>query len=137
MIKKLGLLAIAAPVLALLATAPAQAAGQPMYNPDAIQVPAGKGIDAVKKAIRKACFDKEWEVREIGAGHIQAKHSKTSRDKTHVAVVNIRYDAKSVRISYKDSQELNYDAGAKTIHKTYNGWVRYLEKNIRANLGAY
>jgi len=125
------------PLVALLAT-PAQAAGTaPIYAPEPIQIAAGKSTEAVRKAIRKAMFDKEWEIREIGPGHLQGKHTKSGKDKTHVAVIDVRFDTKNVRIGYKDSQELNYDKAAGVIHKTYNGWVRNLEKNIRANLGAY
>jgi len=121
----------------MLAAVPAHAA-HPIYNPSPISVPAGKGIEHVKKAIRKACFDKGWEVREIAAGQMQAKYSKSGRrGATHIAVVNIRYDAKRIRISYKGSQDLDYDAGAGTIHGTYNRWVQNLERNIRANLGAF
>jgi hypothetical protein len=125
------------PLAAFLA-APVYAANTaPMYKPEPIQVPAGKSAEAVKKAIRKALFDKGWETREIGPGHLQGKHTKSGKDKMHVAVVDVRFDAKNVRIGYKDSKELNYDAGAGVIHKTYNNWIRYLEKNIRANLGSY
>ena len=125
------------PFIALLAM-PAQAASTaPMYKPEPIQVPAGKGPEAVKKAVRKAFFDKNWEAREIGPGHLQGKHTKSGKGKLHVAVVDVRFDAKSVRISYKDSQELNYNKESGVIHKTYNNWIRNLEKNIRANLGSY
>jgi len=125
------------PFIALLAV-PAYAANTaPLYKPEPIEVPAGKSADDVKKAVRKALFEKDWEVREIGPGHLQGKHTKTSRGKSHVAVVDVRFDTKSVRISYKDSEELNYDAGAGIIHKTYNNWARNLEKNIRSNLGAF
>lgn len=138
MLKRLTILGGAISLLAFLVSVPAHAAGQPLYTPDPIAVPAGKGVADIKKAIRKAGFDKGWDMREIGAGHMQAKYTKTGRkDVNHVAVVDIRYDTRSIRIVYKDSQELDYDAGAKTIHKTYNNWIRYLEKNIRANLGAY
>jgi hypothetical protein len=64
-------------------------------------------------------------------------HQESGKDKLHVAVLEVRFDTKNVRIGYKDSQELNYDKAAGVIHKTYNNWVRNLEKNIRANLGAY
>ena len=122
------------PFVALVA-APAYAARTaPMYVPEPIQVPAGKNMEAVKKAIKKACFDKGWESREVGPGHIQAKYTKQNK---YTAVVDIKYDAKAVRISYKDSENLNYDAGQKIIHKTYNNWVHYLERNIRADLGAF
>lgn len=128
----------ALPMIALLAT-PAYAANTaPLYTPEPIQVPAGKSAEDVKKAVRKALFDKAWEIREIGPGHQQGKHTKSGgKGKLHVAVVDVRFDAKSVRIVYKDSQELNYDKESGVIHKTYNGWAKNLEKNIRANLGSY
>jgi hypothetical protein len=126
------------PFIALLAV-PAYAANTaPLYKPEPIEVPAGKSADDVKKAVRKALFDKDWEIREIGPGHLQGKHTKSGgKGKLHVAVLDVRFDTKSVRIGYKDSQELNYDKDSGVIHKTYNNWVRNLEKNIRANLGAY
>ena len=126
------------PFIALLAV-PAYAANTaPIYTPEPIEVPAGKSTEEVKKAVRKALFDKDWEIREIGPGHVQGKHTKSGgKDKLHVAVLDVRFDTKSVRIGYKDSQELNYDKASGVIHKTYNNWVRNLEKNIRANLGAY
>jgi len=128
----------ALPFVAFLAM-PAHAGNTaPIYTPEPIQVPAGKSAEDVRKAVRKALFDKDWEVREIGPGHVQGKHTKSGgKDKLHVAVLDVRFDSKSVRISYKDSQELNYDKESGVIHKTYNNWVRNLEKNIRANLGAY
>ena len=128
----------ALPFVALLAMPVYAANTAPIYTPEPIQVPAGKSAEVVKKAVRKALFDKDWEVREIGPGHLQGKHTKSGgKDKLHVAVLDVRFDAKSVRISYKDSQELNYDKAAGVIHKTYNNWVHNLEKSIRANLGAY
>ena len=127
----------ALPFVTLLALPAHAARTAPIYTPEAIQVPSGKNAEDVKKAVRKALFDKGWDTREIGPGHLQGKHSKTGKGRTHVAVVDVRFDSKSVRIGYKDSQELNYDKESNSIHKTYNGWVRNLERNIRANLGAY
>ena len=128
----------ALPFAALLAM-PAYAANTaPIYTPEPIQVPAGKSSEDVKKAVRKALFERDWETREIGPGHLQGKHTKSGgKDKLHVAVLDVRFDAKSVRIGYKDSQELNYDKESGVIHKTYNNWIRNLEKNVRANLGSY
>mgnify|MGYP001563219809 FL=1 len=128
----------ALPFVALLVLPVYAANTAPIYTPEPIQIPAGENAEAVKKAIRKALFDKDWEIHEIGPGHLQGKHSKSGgKDRMHVAVVDVRFDAKSVRISYKDSQELNYDKESGVIHKTYNNWARNLERNIRANLGAY
>lgn len=125
------------PFMALIA-APAHAGKHdPLYTPEPIQVPAGKNAEAVRQAIRKALLGREWEAREVGPGHIQAKHTKTSKKDSYTAVVDVKYDAKTIRISYKDSQNLNYEAKDNTIHGTYNKWVRNIEKDIRVNLGAY
>lgn len=128
----------AASCFAFLAASPAHAGKHdPIYTPEPIAVPAGKGSEEVKKAVRKALFDKGWEAREIGAGHMQGKHTKSGKNGSYTAVVDVRYDARTVRIGYKDSENLNYDKTDNTIHGTYNKWVRNLERNIRANLGAY
>jgi len=126
------------PFVALLAMPAYAARTEPVYTPKPIQVPAGKSVGDVNKAVRKALFDKGWAIREIGPGHLQGKHSKSGgRDRVHIAVLEVRFDAKSVRISYKDSQELNYDKATGVIHRTYNSWVHNLERNIRSNLGAF
>ena len=123
------------PFLALIAM-PAQAARTaPLYTPEPIQVPAGKNAEAVKKAVRKALFDKGWETRDIGPGHLQGKHTKAGKKESYTAIVDVKFDTKTVRISYKGSENLHYNKEDGSIHKTYNGWVKYLEKNIRANLG--
>lgn len=126
------------PFVALLA-APAHAANTaPLYTPEPIQVPAGTSAEAVKKAVRKALFDRDWAIREIGTGHLQGRHTKSGgKGRLHVAVLDVHFDAKSVRIGYHDSQELNYDKATGVIHKTYNNWAHNLENSIRANLGAY
>lgn len=138
MLTRLVILTAAASFFALLAPGPAHAGKHdPIYTPDPIAVPAGKGSEEVKRAVRKALFDKGWEAREIGSGHMQGKHTKSGKHGSYTAVVDVRYDTKTVRIGYKDSQNLNYDKGDNTIHGTYNKWVKNLERNIRVNLGAY
>lgn len=130
-------LVVVLPLLALIAV-PAQAARtEKMYTPEPIQVPAGKSTEAIKQAVRKALFDRDWEIREIGPGHLQGKHTKVGKKESYTAIVDVKFDAKTVRISYKGSENLNYNKEDGSIHKTYNGWIRYLEKNIRANLGSY
>jgi hypothetical protein len=135
--KKLARLAVALPLVALLAGPAYAARTSPIYSPEPIPVPAGKSIEDVKKAVRKALFDKDWEARDIAPGHIQGKHTKTDKKSSYTAVVDVKFDTKTVRISYKDSENLNYDAKDQTIHKTYNGWAKNLEREIRGALGAY
>ena len=125
------------PFLAVLSM-PAQAGRHdPMYVPEPIDVPAGVSAEIVHKAVRKALFDAEFSSRDIAAGHTEGKRIKSSSRNSYFAVVRVDYDSKVVRIRYKDSENLNYDAKDNTIHSTYNRWVRNVERRIRRDLGAY
>lgn len=129
---------LAAVSLAAFIAAPAHAGkNDPLYTPEPIQVPAGKSGDDVKKAVKKALFDKGWDSRDVGSGHVQAKYTKTGKRESHTAVIDVKFDSKTVRIGYRDSENLNYNKEKGTVHGTYNRWVRNVEKNVRANLGAY
>jgi hypothetical protein len=134
MYKKLFILTATVPLLLFLAAGPAHAGKHdPIYVPQPIQIPAGKAGN-VKNVIKKALYDKNWEVSETGPGHIQGKYTKSGK---HTAVIDVSYDAKTVSIHYKDSQNLNFNKENNTIHGTYNNWVRNVEKNIRSGLGAF
>ncbi len=138
MLKRIiSLFALVPAAVLLLASTPALARLQPVYNPEPIQVPSGKSLVQVRKAIRKAIFDKGWEAKEISPNHIVATYTKSGRGKEYTAVVNIEYDTRTVRITYKDSRDLDYNPAKDKIHPTYNRWVQFLERNIRADLGAY
>jgi hypothetical protein len=52
--------------------------------------------------------------------------------RTHHAVVEIAYNAKSYSIAYKESNNLNYDG--KSIHRNYNGWIHNLQNAINVEL---
>jgi hypothetical protein len=130
-------LVVTLPAAALLIVSPAVMA-EPIYTPEPIAVPAGKSQEAVRQAVRKALFSKNFEIKERGAGHIEGTYTKAGRKGArHVAVITVRYDTKAVKISYQDSEGLKYNAKNGTIHKTYNRWVRNVEKSIRASLGSY
>lgn len=103
-----------------------------LYTVDSIQLPAGSTMDSVKRGLRKALFVKDWQQREVGPGHIQAQYKKGEK---YMMAVDVKYDAKSVSIAYKDSVGLSYADGL--IHKTYNERIRDLEKMIRAELDAF
>lgn len=125
------------PFLAVLSM-PAQAGrNDPMYVPEPIDVPAGVSAEIIRKAVRKALFDAGFTSRDIAAGHTEGKRIKSSSRNSYFAVVRVDYDSKVIRIQYKDSENLNYDAQRSTIHSTYNRWVRNVERGIRRNLGTY
>ncbi len=137
MLKRIvSLMALIPAALLLLASSPAEARLPSLYNPDPIQVPAGKSLVQVRKAIRKAVLDKGWEAKEISSTEMEAKYTKPGRGKEYSAVVTITYNTKTVRISYKDSKHLDYNKAKNRIHPTYNRWVQFLERNIRSDLGS-
>ena len=86
--------------------------------------------DDVKEAIKRAGAGLGWGMRENGPGSIIG----TLHLRTHTAVVDIKYDAKSYNITYADSKELKYNADKQTIHRNYNGWIQNLDNAIRTNL---
>ncbi|MDR2075918.1 MAG: hypothetical protein LBP61_03150 [Desulfovibrio sp.] len=87
---------------------------------------ATKDIEA---AIIRAGAITNWAIVPAGPGvmtgtlHVRGKHT---------AIVEIAYDQKEFRITYKDSANLDYGNGK--IHRNYNRWVATLEKNIRQEL---
>jgi len=117
--------------------APAAYAAAPMYIPGPIEVPAGKSVEEVKRSVRKALFDEEFQAREIGPGEVQGKRTSSGKNGAYSATVNVTYDSRTVRIVYKDSEKLSYDSKNQTIHGTYNRWARNIEKRVRRELGAY
>ena len=139
MLKKLIRFMAMTPFAVMLMASPSAQAGkiQPIHTPEPIEIPAGKSAEEIKTGIRKALFGLDFKTKEIAPGHLEATHVKRSKDMEHTAVLTIKYDAKTVRIMYKDSKDLNYDPGAGKIHGTYNRWVKNVEKSIRSNLGSY
>ena len=69
-----------------------------------------------------------WMMKEVEPGHIVA----TLALRSHIAKVDIKYDKKSYSITYKDSENLNYNG--KSIHSNYNGWIQNLNRSIQAQL---
>ena len=121
-----------------LASGPAWAGADPLYNPDPIPVPYGKNLERVKSDIHKSLLDKGWLVKHLGPGRLEAKQIDAGRgDKVYAAAIDIQYDAKRVRIAYKESRGLDYDKKKGEIDSRYTRWIRKLEKNVIKFLGSY
>jgi hypothetical protein len=101
-----------------------------IYNVSAAPVVANKTVsmDDVQKAIVRAGKALGWEMSPVEPGVILG----TLRLRTHMAMVNIKYDTKTYSITYKDSSNLNYTGDS--IHKNYNGWILNLDSGIRTQL---
>ncbi len=105
---------------------------QPVYNVSNASVVASTGQNVtqnqVKQAITRAGAGLGWVMRDQAPGHIVG----TLNLRQHMAMVDIKYDAKSYSITYRDSQQLNYADGQ--IHQNYNGWVQNLQQAINTQL---
>lgn len=86
-----------------------------------------ESLSKVETAIRKGAAKKGWRVNKVKTGLLEV--SNMIRGK-FLVVVDIAYTSKGYKITYKRSTNLNYDASAKTIHRSYNKWVASLANNI-------
>lgn len=84
----------------------------------------------VKTAILKAGNQRKWIMSEAGPGVINGR----LQSREHVAEVRITYSATGYSINYANS--LNLQSSDGKIHKSYNRWVRNLDKDIQLNLSA-
>ena len=108
----------------------AACSGTPVHNIESepLAVSGNPSISSIEKAIRRAAAQRGWTVKKLGPGRMEGRLSL----RRHVALVDITYTQSTLSITYKDSQNLNYDG--KTIHKNYNSWVRNLAKDINAQV---
>ena len=104
----------------------------PVLNIDdsPVNVDGKYSTNDVKKAITRAGAALGWTMKVRKTGHIIG----TLFLRKHVAIIDIRYTKKGYSITYKDSQNLNYDGT--NIHKNYNGWIQNLNRQIQAQLSA-
>jgi len=99
-------------------------------NPDdaAIAISAKYTEADVKKAIIRAGQSLGWQIKDEAPGHLLGKLYLRS----HVAIIDIKYDKSTYSIKYKESTNLNYDGV--NIHSNYNGWIQRLNQNIQIQL---
>ena len=93
-----------------------------------IEIEAKHSSKDIKKAIIRAGAGLGWQMKFKKKGHIVG----TLYLRKHVAVVDITYTKNSYNITYKSSQNLDYDGT--NIHKNYNGWIQNLNRQIQAQL---
>lgn len=96
-------------------------------------VKASTTDDQMFKAIKQAGISLGWIVTKTAPGVAQAQLNL----RTHMALVEIKYDQKDYSITYKNSMNLDYDPSKGTIHKNYNGWIQNLDNAIKVQLSMY
>ena len=93
-----------------------------------IEIEAKHSSKDIKKAIIRAGAGLGWQMKFKKKGHIVG----TLYLRKHVAAVDITYTKNSYNITYKSSQNLDYDGT--NIHRNYNGWIQNLNRQIQAQL---
>jgi len=104
----------------------------PKVDPDPLA--AGPSAAQTREAIIRGMGQRSWNVKSETANEIIAQNNVRGK---HLVVVSIKYDDNSVRIRYRDSQNLRYtktSSGRELIHKNYNSWVENLRQDIAREL---
>ena len=82
----------------------------------------------IAEAIIRAGTVTGWEILPTGKGQMIG----TLHVRSHMAEVDIAYDQKTYKITYRNSVNLEYKDGK--IHPSYNKWVATLDQNIRREI---
>ena len=69
-------------------------------------------------------------IKEVDSNTLQG----TLMLRKHIAQITIPYSKSNYSLMYKTSENLNYNAEDKTIHKNYNGWIQNLDRAIQVQL---
>ena len=105
---------------------------QPIYNPvqpvplSAQSLP----LDRIEALVIAGAQMRAWRVERVAPGQLRAMQVA---DKFS-ATVDITFDQRQFRITYRDSSGLLANNGA--IHSHYNFWIRNLEADIRNKLSS-
>ena len=105
----------------------------PVFNVEAQPITvsdASYTAEDVRKAIIRAGSRRGWVLSDAGDGKLVG--ILTVRD--HQATVDVNYSEDAYDITYRDSQNLRYDAEKGKIHSNYNGWVQNFVKDISIEL---
>lgn len=108
---------------------------QPMLTPKFETLSSNPAV--VSKGIKTALLGRGWSIQSDRPGRVEAAYTKRGQNTARIAVV---YSGKTVRIDYLGSANLmeGTDAsGTRVIHKTYNNWVTYLEKDIQTEVARH
>jgi hypothetical protein len=117
------------PLLLICLGVLACATSQPLYNTE-FSLPTAAKMEDIPKAIKSALIAHEWTIQKEEPGKIEARIFT----RTHKAEIVINYDINRIRIQYVSSDNLNYDRSSNTIHRNYNKWIHFLERDISNNL---
>jgi hypothetical protein len=108
--------------------APAWAARvEPIYNVIDHPIPAAAQklpLDDIGRNIMIAGLQRHWRFDPVAPGELRG----TNAVGDHSATIKVTYTQRSYSISLV--QSANLDQAGDNIHRRYNGWIHYLEKDI-------
>jgi len=102
------------------------------YTSLTIAAKSNPTLDQVTEAIMRAGPAKQWQMKLVRPGLIEANRSWGGGK--HQIVVNVTYTAKRYSIEYKSSQNLKVRSGS--IHWSYNREVNRLNDEIQRQTAA-
>ena len=108
----------------LLFSTAAYAASQ-IENVEGSPIPDGLSDEQIVKTMQTGGMVRGWIIKQLEPGHLEA----TIYVRSHMAKVDIHYDAAAYSILYNDSEDLGYKNGK--IHRNYNKWVKNLDMDIQ------
>lgn len=100
-------------------------AAKKIENIEGSPIPGGLSDAQIVKAIQQGGTTRGWIVKKVDSGHLEA----TIFIRSHMAKVDIMYDAAAYAIRYNSSENLGYKDGK--IHRNYNKWVKNLNMDIQ------
>lgn len=103
---------------------------------DPVNVPVeGVATDAqVGRAVRAALTRRGWAVAAEKPGSMEGILTKNG---AYVVRVAVKYEASEITIRHVNSEGLDYDSEDRTIHRSYNKWMRMLAREINVNLALF
>lgn len=121
-------------LLAALACSAPVAADERIDDPVTVAVEGVATPSQVGRAVRAALTRRGWTVIAEKAGTVEAKLVKNDE---YVVRIAVSYDASSIVVRYVKSEGLDYDREDRTIHSSYNRWMRMLSREIKVNLALF
>ncbi len=101
---------------------------QPLINPSPIA--SSLGAEQNRLAALRGLMTHRWSVASEEPGRLTAKLGRSGK---HIAVVDIRYDDRTISIRYRSSTGLRCEPkgdSCSSIHRAYNRWVVQLARDI-------
>jgi hypothetical protein len=129
------ILRLLAAVLAFAALNAHARGSVPIINHEAVPAITASGKPAsaeqIRAAMQAAGAPRGWQITPTGTGKALAVLNVRG---AHTVSADITFASGQYAIKYRDSTNMNYEAGTNLIHPKYNMWVQTLINDTRIQL---